>query len=208
MWKVPCLNFPNKSSCVSHQTPGVWVPEWATVPELMSWTLGSISMSLFFILCMWTYFHVWGVSLTVPPGSGDGREGSVCMIKLSSLEVEEECSEGLLRKTDIISRHTHSVLVSPYIIGSLSHSLPCSPAPFSDLPSVSTILYPFLPSNQIKKKKKSHCIIVLYSHTIYFLFSLFSLPFPHLHTPFPLSPMEKWNTAAGTITLCVSSVFN
>lgn len=42
------------------------------------------------------YLNIRCVSLAVPPRSGHRREGAVSMVKLSSLEVEEERGEGFL----------------------------------------------------------------------------------------------------------------
>ena len=61
-------------------------------------TASSQSVSVFSFLCCvsYSYLDVRCVSLAVPPCSGHGGEGAVGVVKLPSLEVEEECGEGLL----------------------------------------------------------------------------------------------------------------
>lgn len=75
---------------------------------MASLCIGDSTRGLFFLkfdslfyLCMcwhmWTYLHVRCVPLAVSPGSSHRGESTISVVKFSTLEIEEECRERLLR---------------------------------------------------------------------------------------------------------------
>ena len=65
------------------------------------------------------YLDVGRVSLAVPPGPRHGGEGSVRVVKLPALEVEEECCKGLLWT---INRPVQFQSTSPLLVKTINPS--------------------------------------------------------------------------------------